>query len=140
MTKRSAKGTLLQYESATGPSVFTTIPGVEDFTIPLGEKDEIDVTTHDSPGGAEETVLGIARLPTFGVPIMWDGANTHHKAIVAAYNADASMNLKITCVDGQVVSGLALVKTIGFNAPVNGKYDANVSFKWAAKPTLTAPA
>lgn len=140
MTKRSAKGTLLQYESSTSPSTFTTVPGVQDFTVPLGEKDEIDVTTHDSPGGYEETVLGIGRLPTFNVPVMWDGANTTHKAILAAHDADTALNLKITCVDLQVISGLAFVKTVSLNAPVNGKYDAGLSLKWAAKPTVTAPA
>lgn len=140
MTKRSAKGTLLQYESATGPSVFTTFPGVQDFTVPLGEKDEIDVTTQESAGGYEETVLGIGRLPAWTAPMMWDGSNTHHKALVTAYNADATVNIKVTCVDGQTVTGPALVKTIALNAPVNGKYDATISFKWASKPTVTAPA
>jgi predicted secreted protein len=135
-TKRAAKGTLLQYESA--PTVFTTIPGVGDFNVPLGEKDEIDVTTHDS-GGYEETVLGIGRLAAFDVPMMWDGSDTTHQAILAAHDSDTAISIQITTVDLQVVTGNVVVKNITFNAPVNGKFDASTSFKWTAKPTVTAP-
>lgn len=141
MTKRAAKGTLIQYQTAVGPpAVYTSIPGLGDFNVPLGEKDDIDVTTHDSPGGYEETVPGIGRLPAWSVPAMWDGANTVHKALLTAHDADTQMILRVTCVDGQTVDGLAYVKNVTLNAPVNGKYDASVSFKWASKPVVTAPA
>ena len=45
MAKLAAKGALFQYESATGPSVWSTVPCVGDFDMPtVGERDEIDIT------------------------------------------------------------------------------------------------
>jgi len=136
--KFAAKGSLLQYESSTGPSVFSTIPAVGDFDLPLvGSRDETDITSHDS-GGDEETLLGIARRPAITIPIVtWDGTNTHHGAMVTRANAGTSTNWKVTCVDTKVCTFTAYVKGVNLGAPVTGAFGASMEIKLTGAVTYT---
>lgn len=138
-TKRAATGTLLKINSVASPTAYTTVPGVGDFNVPLGERDDIDVTSHDSPDTTEESVPGIARLASFSAPMCWDSTNTEQKRIEDAHKDNLVVGLDITFVDGSTAKGDAFVKNIEFQNPVNGKFDANVSFKWSARPTRTYP-
>lgn len=134
-TKRAATGTLIKVNTTEAPTAYTTIPGVGDFNVPLGERDDIDVTSHDSPNATEESVTGIARLPAFNTPMLWDSANAQQAQLAAAHAANTPVGLQILLVDSSTLTGSAYVKNIEFQNPVNGKFDANVSFKWAARPT-----
>lgn len=138
-TKRSSKGTLFQINTVVAPTVYTTVPGCGDFNTSIGDRAEIDVTSHDSPGDFEETVLGMGTLSTFTIPMRWDGKNAEQKAIKDAHMAAGSVGAKITHVDGTIVTGTLLVKSLELQNPVKGVFDANVGFKWAAKPTYTDP-
>jgi predicted secreted protein len=138
MAKLAAKGTLLAYESSPSPSTYTTIPGVQDFDLPLvGTKDEIDVTSHDSVGGYEETILGIARTASFTAPIVWDGTNTTHAALLAAAKADTVLKLRVTAKDTKVYSFNAYCKGITLGFPLNGAQVAQVEFKPTGDITVT---
>ncbi len=138
MAKKAAKGTILAYESSTGPSVFSTIPSVGDFDVPLiGTKDEIDVTTHDSAGGFEETILGIARTQSFTVPIIWDGTNTHHAAMQTRAANDTLTVFKVTCVDTKVLDFSGYIKGITLSNPVNGAFSATMEIKVSGNITVT---
>jgi predicted secreted protein len=136
MAKLSAKGTVLAYENPA--STWNTIPGVQDFELPLvGEKDEIDVTSHDSAGGYEETVLGIARTAAFNVPIVWDGTNAHHAALLTRAKADTLTVFKVTAKDTKVYQFSAYIKGISLSLPVNGAQSASVSIKPTGDITVT---
>lgn len=138
-TKRSSKGTLFQINTVVAPAVYTTVPGCGDFSTSIGERAEIDVTSHDSPGEFEETVLGMGTLASFPIPMRWDGDNDQQKAIKDAFMAAGSVGAKITHVDGTILTGSLLVKSLELSNPVNGVFDGTVGFKWAAKPTYTDP-
>jgi len=135
--KKAAKGTILAYESATGPSVWSTIPAVGDFDLPLiGTKDEIDITSHDST--SEETMPGIARTPSISVPIItWDGTDTHHAAMRTRAAADTLTNFKITHTDTKVSTFSGYVKGITLGHPVNGAFGATIEIKITGAVTYT---
>lgn len=136
MAKKAAKGTILAYESA--PAVYSTIPSVGDFDVPLiGTKDEIDVTTHDSAGGFEETILGIARTQSFSVPLIWDGTNTHHAAMHTRAAADTLTKFKVTCVDTKTLDFDGYIKGITLSNPVNGAFSATMEIKVSGNVTFT---
>lgn len=138
MAKKAAKGTILAYESSTGPSVFSTIPSVGDFDVPLiGTKDEIDVTTHDSAGGFEETILGIARTQSFTVPLIWDGTEPHHAAMRTRAANDTLTVFKVTCVDTKVLDFSGYIKGITLSNPVNGAFSATMEIKVSGNITVT---
>ncbi len=131
MAKYSAKSTLLQYESATGPSVFSTVPCIGDFDFPLvGQRDEIDVTNHDSAGDYEETLLGIIRTQEISLPVVaWDGASTHHAAMVTRAAAGTLTNFKVTTKDTKVHTFAGYVKGVNLSNPVNGALSATLVIK-----------
>lgn len=138
MAKKAAKGTILAYESSTGPSVYSTIPSVGDFDVPLiGTKDEIDVTTHDSAGGFEETILGIARTQSFSVPLIWDGTDPHHAAMRTRAAADTLTKFKVTCVDTKTLDFDGYIKGITLSNPVNGAFSATMEIKISGNVTFT---
>lgn len=131
MAKMCAKGAIFAYESSASPSTFSTLPGVGDFDMPLvGERDEIDVTSHDSTGDYEETVLGVIRTPTITVPINgWDGSNTHHAAMVTRAQANTLTNFKVTMKDGMMATFAGYVKGVTPSNPVNGALNATITVK-----------
>ena len=128
MGKFAAKGALLQYESAE--DTFTTIPGVQDFTLSFGETDLIDVTSHESAGNYTESVSGVKDPAEFTVPIVWDGSNTHHAALVTAHGG-AAITLKITGKEtaAKTYTFDALVRNIEISWPLRGAQTASVTFK-----------
>lgn len=136
MAKKAAKGTVLAYENP--PATWVTVVSVGDFDIPLiGTKDEIDVTTHDSSGGFEETLLGIARTQSFTVPLIWDGTATSHAYLRTAAAADTLVSFKVTCVDTKVLTFSGYVKGITLSNPVNGAFTATVEVKVSGIVTFT---
>lgn len=132
MAKMAAKGAIVAYESATTPSsVFSTLPGVGDFDLPLvGDREEIDATSHDSTGDYEETVLGVIKTPSISIPIKgWDGADTHHAAMVTRAQANTLTNFKVTTKDTKVYTFAAYIKGITLSNPVNGLLSATLTIK-----------
>lgn len=127
MAKYAAKGLVLAYESATGPSVWSTIPAVGDFELPLvPTKESIDVTNHDS-GGYEEKLPGIGVHEPLNVPIVaWDGAATQHAAMVTRSGADTLTNFKATLKDTKVATFAGYVKGVRVNNPVRGALSATL--------------
>lgn len=131
MAKYAAKGAILAVNTVAAPTVYTTIPGVKDFTLSLGSPDQIDVTSHDSSGGYKEFVSGLLDQKEISIPIVWDGANATHAALLAALQASTQLGYKIT---GKETSP----KTYSFNAnivsldiswPVAGAQEATLVIK-----------
>jgi predicted secreted protein len=138
MAKYAAKGTVLAYESATGPSVWSTIPCVGDFDLALVPvKESIDVTNHDS-GSFAESISGIGTQTTISVPIVaWDGASTHHAAMVTRSAADTLTNFKVTLKDTKVVTFAAYIKGINVSNPVRGALSATLEIEATGTITVT---
>ena len=131
MSGISAKGAIFAYESSTEPSTFSTIPGVGDFDLPVvGERDKIDVTSHDSAGDYEEKILGVIRTPTIQLKInKWDATNTHHASLVTRAKANTLTNFKVTTKDTKVRTFAGYVSSVVESQPVNGAISASVSIE-----------
>jgi hypothetical protein len=74
MGKSQAKGATLKYKDTT----WKTVNNSGDFDFPLPPADEIDVTTHDSPGNQEEIMPGILKSSKIAIPLTWDDNDTSH--------------------------------------------------------------
>lgn len=135
--KYAAKGSIFAYESATGPSVWSTIPAVGDFDLPLvGTKDTIDITSHDST--SEEKLLGTARTATISVPIVtWDGTDTHHAAMRSRAVADTLTNFKVTHKDTKISTFAGYIKGVTLGQPVNGAFGATMEVEITGAVTYT---
>lgn len=139
-TKRASKGTKLEYESSTGPSVYTVIDGVKTFDYPRGSADRIDVTDHSSPDNRKEYIPGLIDPPSFDVPIHWDDKTTTgsatHRAIETAYKAGTSMNLRVTTVDSRTYTFTASVLNIVQNNSTTDGYQNTVTFQPTGAETV----
>ena len=126
MAKYAAKGAVLAYENPG--ATWNTVPGVQDFTLSFGETDRIDVTSHDSSGSYREYVNGFKTPADITVPIVWDGANTHHAYILAAHGGSA-ISVKITGKEAspKTYSFSALVRNIELSWPIDGAQTASVT-------------
>lgn len=129
MAKYAAKGAILAVNTVALPTTYTTIPGVKDFTLALGSPDQIEVTSHDSSGGYKEYVSGLMESKEITVPIVWDGANAQHAALLAALQASTTLGYKITGKE-------ATPKTYTFNANITG-LDISWEVHGAQEATLT---
>lgn len=131
MAKYAAKGAILAVNTVAAPTVYTTIPGVKDFNLPIGTADQIDVTSHDSSGGYKEFVNGLMESAEISVPTVWDGSNAQHAALVAALQAGTVLGYKITGKEStpKTYTFQALVKSIDISWPVAGAQEATLVIK-----------
>jgi predicted secreted protein len=131
MAKYAAKGAILAVNTVAAPTVFTTIPGVKDFNLPIGTADQIDVTTHDSAGGYKEYVNGLMDSAAISIPTVWDGANATHAALIAALQAGTALGYKITGKETspKTYSFQGLVTAIDISWPIGGAQEATLTIK-----------
>lgn len=131
MSKYAAKGAILAVNTAAAPTVYTTIPGIKDFSLPIGSADQIDVTSHDSAGGYKEYVSGLMDTSEISIPAVWDGSNTQHAALVAALQASTVLGYKITGKEStpKTYTFQANVKSIDLSWPVAGAQEATIVLK-----------
>lgn len=131
MAKYAAKGAILAVNTVAAPTVYTTIPGVKDFGLSIGSPDQIDVTSHDSSGGYKEFVSGLMDTNEITVPIVWDGANATHAALVAALQAGTVLGYKITGREStpKTYSFSANITGLDISWPVTGAQEATLTLK-----------
>ena len=124
----AARGVLLQYESAT--DVYTTSPGVDDFTLPLGQAETYEEDSHDVTAGSVHLKTGKILNQPFTVPIAkWDGSNTHHAAVRTALTATTALTLKVTTKDTEVYTFDAFVTDLSIDNPKSGSLGASITFQ-----------
>lgn len=130
MAKYAAKGAILAVATIAQPTTFNTVPGVKDFSLPMGSADQIDVTTHDSAGGYREYVSGFLDSKEISIPMVWDGSNAQHAALLAALGG-AALPFKITGKEStpKVYTFSGLVKDIEISWPVQGAQEATLVIK-----------
>ena len=134
---RSHPYTLYMGDGET-PEVFTKVPEVGDITSPSGERDEINVTSHDSD--AKEFLLGLADYGTCTFPMYYVPGNAIHAAIIAAAQDDDAINWKITDSTSAPTLELAFaarVKGVPMNFPVDDAVKVDVTLRVTGEATLT---
>lgn len=126
---RSYPFTLYMGDGGT-PEVFTKVPEVGDIKSPTGERDEINVTSHDS--AAKEFLLGLADFGECTFPINFIPGNATHTAIYEAANDDTAITWQIA--DSATTPTMTLtfdarVKGVPMDFPVDAAVIMNVTLR-----------
>ena len=117
-----AKGTKLEVgDGATPTEVFTLIAGIRTITGPANERQMIDVTSHDTPGGFMDEMGGLKRWGALSFELLWDPANVQHQQLWDDYVEDTVRNYKLIFPDTSATT-LTFSGFIGPN-PITAPYD-----------------
>lgn len=134
---RSHPYTLYMGNGAT-PEVFTRVPEVGDIKSPSGDRDELEVTSHDS--AAKEFLLGLADFGECTFPMNYVPGEAMHAAIIAAAKQDDATNYKITDDPEDPTLELdfaARVKGVPMNFPVDDAVKVDVTLRVTGDAVLT---
>lgn len=120
-------------------SVMTPVAHITEVKYPKLEKEIAEVTAHDSPGGyAEHIATGKFSLGELTFTLAWDGADSTHSALLAAYNSKQPVDFSIHSPDNtDSIAFSALVKSLEFGAEQDGFYQCEVTLQPTGQPTIT---
>ena len=130
--KYAAKGTVFELGgAASGSESYAVIDGVQTLGIPSDSADELDVTTHDSPGGRKEFVNGLIDSDDLSVSIVYDAADADHAALrVAAGGVAQHFRITLTGPASNTVHTFdGLVKGFAIDLPHDGIQTAAITIK-----------
>ena len=136
-----AQGTQLKY-STDGGSTYVTLAHAQDFGSPDNQRDLIEVTDHDSPGGREEHILGLIRSGELTFKVNYDPAEASHSYVSGfphLVDVGDAVPFRIVLVDDSATqfdfSGLP--RRFMVSNPVNGVYTADCSIKPTGAVTVS---
>lgn len=127
-----AQGTQIQSGNEDGPpETFTAIPSVGTITGPSDEFEEIDVTTHDSPGGSRELVAGLRDFGELSFEIMWDPEDPLHARLASDAEARKvrTYHLVLPNTAQSTFTFEAFVKGRPGELPVDGVAKQNITLR-----------
>ncbi len=141
-TALSAQGTQLQVGDGQTPENFTTIARVMSIEGPGFQRDEIDVTSHDSQEW-KETIAGLKDASDLKFTVTWNPADPTHDettGLLAMFNDGATRNWRLVFPTNPVkrwqFSGW--VKSLGAKEPVNGALTMDVDIRVSGAPNFAA--
>jgi predicted secreted protein len=137
MAKYAAKGAQLHYENPS--STWVPVINIGDFTLNLGDTEQIDVTTHDSAGSYREFLNGFKNAADFSVPLVYDPAAISHEYLRAAHGGTAK-SFRVTLPDSGNAQFFFDGIVTGFEVglPVDGALGSSVTIKPTGAITFTA--
>jgi predicted secreted protein len=117
-----AKGTQLKVgNGATPTEVFTLIPGVRTITGPSMSAEQIDITSHDTPGGFRDKMQGLKDWGVLSFELLWEPENTQHQQLFDDYVAGTVRNYTLTYPDTPATT-LTFAGFVG-NNPTSAPFD-----------------
>lgn len=135
----AAFGTLLQMEDASTPGTYLTVAEIKDISGPSMSGNVMDGTTHTSPGGFREKIVGLLDAGEVTFDINWLPANPTHDnttGFVALFRTRAvkSWRLAYPDTDDTVWEFDAYVSGFSPSAPVEGYLTASVTLTITGAP------
>ncbi len=120
-------------------TTLTSIAHILDCEFPKFVKVIKEFTGHDATEGwAEWIASGKRKMEKFKMTLGWDSADSTHAAIVAAFDADTSVNMSIEDPDGvEVIAFAAQVETLDRISEQEDGYKCEVEVQPTGKPTIT---
>lgn len=106
------------------------LKGVGDFDLPSNEVDDVDVTSHSSPGAAKEYIPGLADNGTLSLPLDYLPESDQDELLRFLVAARELVQIELTPAGAEtpeVYAGFA--KSYGRSAPVQGKSTATAVFR-----------
>src|SRR5690606_13920341 len=125
----NGKGAALQRgDGATPTENFTTIANVTSIEGPGLEREEIDVTAHDTDGNFMEFVPGLVDPDEVEIEVNYDPIE--HDALIAAFDDDAPRNYRLVFPDPDPPTELflALLWACPRQGPADGELASAVTF------------
>ena len=115
------------------------IAEITDIGSPDLDADEVDVTSHDSPDGFEEVLMGIKRTGVVNLEGFFVPGDAGQQALMTDYNSGASDSYKIKfpaamAAEWNFTGRIKKAPTTG--APVDGAVPFNAEIRVTGKPTL----
>ncbi len=106
---------------------WTGLVGIGDFDLPTSEADEVDNTSHSSPGRAKEYGAGMLDNGTMSVPLDYI-PDTEQDILLRVLNRTGEIiQIEITPAGAQTPDVYAgFVRSYGRTAPVQGKSTATL--------------
>jgi predicted secreted protein len=115
-----AKGTLLQSsDGAPTTPVFATIPEVKTITGPGMDSEELDVTSHDTPGYFRDFIGGLRDWGTLSFQLQYNAQEAKHVLIFNDYK-DRTMREYKLIMPHQTDPAPASSATMSFTGYVKG--------------------
>lgn len=141
MAGRRAFGAKLYRREANGngewPEGWVRITNAFNIERPSLEKEEIEVTDHDSPDGYREYIPGLKEGGNFSAELNW--RPKHDKLVMEDYESDRVWDYRIVFPTSQKHAWTfpAFVTSYESELDVEEKMEAQVEWKVAGKPDLS---
>lgn len=138
MAKYKAKGVVIKYGDSASPT--TTIPQLAEVDINLGERELIEVTTHDSATSKEYIDTGLVDTPEINVRVVLDPADVAHEWLRAKHLSGGIGYLTFVLPDAGSAQWACsgFVRSASIQPGLKGSLDATFVFKCNVYPTFTA--
>jgi predicted secreted protein len=128
------------YGTTFGVTGGTVIANVKSLTGPSLKLDTVDVTTHDSTGGWEESVGTILRTGDVKLELVYDPSTATHKnaadGLIAILIGKAAHSFTLTFPDAVAWVFSAFVTGFEPAAPHDKDLSATVTLKVTGSPTI----
>ena len=131
-------GVVLNRENTPGGGVYSAIANITNLGGPSIEREQIDVTSHDSPDQWEEFVFGIKRSGEVSVDVNYDPSE--HDSLLDDFNSSEPRSYQIVWPDALATTWTFDAGLTGFEpeAPFDDKLAASLTFKVSGKPEFGA--
>jgi predicted secreted protein len=120
-------------------STLTTIVELIDGEIPEFEKFIAEMTGHNATGGyATFVATGKRKLNEFKITLGWDSDDSTHAAVLAAFDSDSPVNMKVISpgADESIAFAAHITKMGRVSAQEDG-YKCDVTIQPTGAPTIT---
>lgn len=120
-------------------AVYTEIASLLDSDFPEQSKTLEETTPHSATlGYATHTGTGKRELGEFTATLLWDKATATHAAILATYDSNATVNMRVADPGtAETIQFAAHVKSIKRTSKQDEAYKAEVTFQPSGAPTIT---
>ena len=123
-------GTIVGYGAITGgslPTIYTKLANLEDITPPKSQRDDVEISNHDSASIRKEFMPGWmgATDPT----AKWIYNKTDFATLQGFANSGVSYGWQIVYPDGANQPFRGYVKDCGVTAPLKDKMESDVTIK-----------
>lgn len=138
MAGRDGFGVKLDREATPGMEDFEPVGSMTNLSGPGTSREEIDVTTHDSPDGWREFIFGLKDGGEVSADINYDPVM--HDPLQEDYEYSDPRRYRVTFPDPAATTWTFQAGLTGFEpeAPHDDKLAASLTWKVSGKPTLSS--
>lgn len=123
-TPHYPKGSQFQAGDVDAAQHFTLIPGVRSLTMQGMTADDLDATSHDTPGSFRDKIQGLKDWGTVTAEMLWDPANAMHAQMFEDFKDGTERYYRIQVNARGVNLGTFEFKAYVKSNPISVPYDA----------------